>query len=108
LLGAALGAVGVEWQARVSEQPFLHPGRAAVVVAGARTIGFLGELHPAVAAAWDLAGVAAWAVDLGAVAALAPEVGRYAPFSTLPAVRADLPRGGGAPRGGLSRAHRGR
>jgi phenylalanyl-tRNA synthetase beta chain len=90
LLEATLGAVGVEWEARAGGQPFLHPGRAASVVCGARTIGFLGELHPAVAAAWDLAGAATWAIDLGAAAALAPEVVRYAPFSAFPAVREDL------------------
>ena len=34
--------------------PFLHPGRCAEVRRGRRRLGFLGELHPLVAAHWDL------------------------------------------------------
>ena len=48
LLGATLGAVGVQWSVERSEDPFLHPGRAASVIAGGGRIGFLGELHPLV------------------------------------------------------------
>ena len=90
LLGAALEAVGVEWSVERSEDPFLHPGRAASVLAGGERIGFLGELHPLVAAAWDLDRVAVWALNLGRVAALAPAVVAYAPFATFPPVREDL------------------
>lgn len=34
--------------------PTLHPGRAAVVIAGGQKLGFLGELHPDVLAAYEL------------------------------------------------------
>jgi phenylalanyl-tRNA synthetase beta chain len=60
------------------------------VLAGGGRIGFLGEVHPLVAAAWDLAGVAVWALNLGHVVALAPEVTAYVPFAPFPAVREDL------------------
>ena len=44
---------------RLRSEPFLHPARAASVSFGGVDAGWLGELHPAVAAEWDLpAGVA--------------------------------------------------
>jgi len=90
LLGAMLGAVGVQWSVERSEDPFLHPGRAASVIAGGGRIGFLGELHPLVGAAWDLDRVAVWAVNLGRVSELAPATVAYAPFAPFPPVREDL------------------
>ncbi len=90
LLAGVLDALGVSWRVEPAERPFLHPGRAATVSSGARRIGFIGELHPLVARAWDLERAAAWAIDLGLVAELAPEVTRYEPFGAFPAVREDL------------------
>ena len=90
LLGAVLGALGVPWSVEPGEWSFLHPGRCANVIAGERRLGFLGELHPSVAASWDLGRAAVWAIDLGAVAALAPEVVRYQPFAVFPPVREDI------------------
>jgi phenylalanyl-tRNA synthetase beta chain len=37
-----------------AELPFLHPGAAAALMAGNRFVGYVGELHPRVAAALDL------------------------------------------------------
>ena len=54
--------------------PFLHPGRTASVLAGETRIGFIGELHPLVAASWDLERAAVWALDLGLAASWAPAV----------------------------------
>ncbi len=45
-------------------QPFLHPGRSASVSVGATPIGWLGELHPLVAQAWELPGAACFEIDL--------------------------------------------
>ena len=90
LLGSTLGAVGVRWSVERSEDPFLHPGRAASVIAGGGRIGFIGELHPLVGAAWDLDRVAVWAVNLDRVAELAPAVVAYAAFAPFPPVREDL------------------
>jgi phenylalanyl-tRNA synthetase beta chain len=90
LLAAVLDALGVAWRVEAGARPFLHPGRAAVVFAGERRLGFLGELHPLVAAGWDLGRAAVWALDLGVLAELAPEVAAYRPFAAYPAVREDL------------------
>ena len=59
--GAARGAARrrrrSSWQAEPGARPFLHPGRAGVVLAGdERELGWIGELHPLVARAWDLDG----------------------------------------------------
>jgi phenylalanyl-tRNA synthetase beta chain len=90
LLEAVLEAVGVASGVQRADDPFLHPGRAASVLAGDRRIGFVGELHPLVAQAWELPQLAVWAVDLGRVAALAPEVRAFQPFASFPPVREDL------------------
>ena len=68
LLEALLGAAGLDWWTEAGGRPFLHPGRAASLLAGdERKIGWLGELHPLVAGAWDLSGpVAAFELDVEA------------------------------------------
>ncbi len=71
--------------------PFLHPGRSAAVHVGEARVGFVGEIHPAVGAAWDLPQVAAvFAVDLARVLAAAPAVSTYADLTSFPALRLDL------------------
>jgi phenylalanyl-tRNA synthetase beta chain len=60
------------------------------VLSGDRRVGFIGELHPLVAASWDLERVATWALNLGLVASLAPEVITYVPFAEYPPLREDL------------------
>ena len=94
LLEAVLGTLRVAFSvtdALPGQWPFLHPGRSGAVLAGDSRIGFVGEVHPLVAADWDLDGpVAAFAVDLGKVAALAPEVTHYEDLVTFPSLRQDL------------------
>lgn len=71
--------------------PFLHPGRSAAVLVDAERVGFVGEVHPAVAAAWDLpAAAAVFAIDLGKVLAHAPETTTYEDMTSFPALRLDL------------------
>ena len=71
--------------------PFLHPGRSAAVLVGGARVGFVGEVHPSVAAAWDLPQTAAvFAIDLGKVLGAAPEVTTYADMTSFPALRLDL------------------
>jgi len=55
-------------------------------------LGFLGELHPLVAGAWDLGRTAAFAVDLGrlAAAAAAAPVAAFRAFGSFPSLRQDL------------------
>ncbi len=103
---ALLEAVGRAVRVRIeveqsSDEPFLHPGRAARVLAGplregpdAETlltpVGWLGEVHPTVAARWDLAQVGAFEVDLDAVLAHAAAAPQFADLTTFPEVRQDL------------------
>ncbi len=74
-------------------------------------LGFVGELHPTVAAAWDLDRTAAFAIDLGKLAAVAPEVVAFRAFGAVPSLRQDLAvvvAGGGQRARGAARAARGR
>jgi phenylalanyl-tRNA synthetase beta chain len=95
LLAALLARLGVRWSAQARAWPFLHPGRSAAVLLddaaeGAGEAGFLGELHPLVAAAWDLERVAVFSLDLGLVAAAAPAVSTFEPFAAVPPLRQDV------------------
>ena len=92
LLEAVLEVAGLEWSAADEAAPFLHPGRAASVVAGGRNIGWLGELHPLVADEWDLAGpVAGFEIDADAVVELTEGQARaYRDVTSFPAVLQDI------------------
>jgi phenylalanyl-tRNA synthetase beta chain len=79
----------VEWSLQPAREPFLHPGRAARLLAGEETVGWVGEIHPLVAERWDLAeSVAAFEVDLDAVAQ--PPTAMYEDVTSFPEVREDL------------------
>jgi phenylalanyl-tRNA synthetase beta chain len=91
LLEALLASLGVEGWTEPGERPFLHPGRSASVLAGDdNKVGWIGELHPAVARAWDLGRAAAFEVDADALAALSPEAEQYRAFPPFPAVTQDI------------------
>ncbi len=91
VLGALLDELRVPWSVAPSNEPFLHPGRGAAVLAGDRRVGWLGELHPLVARAWDLEDAAAFEIDLDTVAALVEgRVERYEDVTSFPAVRRDV------------------
>jgi phenylalanyl-tRNA synthetase beta chain len=78
--------------AAATHWPFLHPGRSAEVRLGDSRVGFVGEVHPLVTAAWDLDArpVGAFAIDLGTLIAGAPEVIAYRDVTSYPAVLQDL------------------
>ncbi len=88
---ALVGAVAELFNAplkceRVSREPFLHPNRSAEITLNGETIGVYGELHPEVAAAYDLKGrVAVLELGLDALMALehdytgVPELDRFPP-----------------------------
>ncbi len=105
LLGALLERFGLDWSVAPATWPFLHPGRSAAVMAvpgagsalapaggggEAMRLGFIGELHPLVAGAWDLQRSAAFAIDLGKLAALASPLVEFAAFGPYPPLRQDL------------------
>lgn len=116
LLGALLDKFHVDWSVEPAEAwPFLHPGRSAEVLVGGRdsgsaksgpvlaetamltegerlpaSVGFVGEVHPMVAAEWDLERTAVFAIDVGKLAAVAPEVVSFRTFASVPSLRQDL------------------
>jgi phenylalanyl-tRNA synthetase beta chain len=92
VLDGVLEGTGLEWRVRpTSEWPFLHPGRAAAVLVGERAIGWIGELHPTVAAEWDLDAVAAFEIDADAVVEELPdEPTPYSDVTAFPAVLQDI------------------
>jgi phenylalanyl-tRNA synthetase beta chain len=95
ILVALLEALGVRWRLIAGGPPFLHPGRAAEVVVDAREAGWLGELHPGVAADFGLDDLerppAVLELDLGVVLPAAERVTRrYEDLITYPAVVQDI------------------
>jgi phenylalanyl-tRNA synthetase beta chain len=91
LVEAVLDTLRVEWRTEPAQWPFLHPGRSAAVVAGGERLGWIGEVHPLVARAWEMERtLAAFAIDLGRVAAAAPAVTEYTDLTSYPSLRQDL------------------
>ena len=90
VLDALLETAGVGWRAEPGQLPFLHPGRQASVRAGdGEELGFIGELHPEVAVAWELEGpVAVFELDLDALPGGGAAV--YRDVTSVPAVRQDV------------------
>jgi phenylalanyl-tRNA synthetase beta chain len=71
--------------------PYLHPGASAQLRAGGRVIGALGELHPDVAAGFEIgAACALFELDLGALQHARPRRPEYREISRFPLVRRDL------------------
>ena len=88
-LAAVLDVLGADWAVTPGSEPFLHPGRRATVTVGGEAAGWLGELHPAVAADWGLSDtVAAFELDLAAVPLPATDL--YEDLTTYPELREDL------------------
>ncbi len=91
---AAIAAVGLKCQASKLDpcEPFLHPGKSGLISLSDRNVGWVGELHPLVAEAWELpAGpVVVYELDVEALIDLAPQVTHYTPFSSQPAVFQDV------------------
>jgi phenylalanyl-tRNA synthetase beta chain len=95
LLAGLLDSLHVDWSVAEASWPFLHPGRGAAVLAqgeGEKTVrlGFLGELHPLVAGAWDLERTATFTVDLGKLASVAPALVSFRAFGSFPTLRQDI------------------
>jgi phenylalanyl-tRNA synthetase beta chain len=89
-LGAALG-VPLDVEPPADPEPYLHPGRSAVVSVEGAPIGWLGELHPLVARAWDLPLASAFELDAAPLIAASPiGVETYEDVTTYPAVLQDI------------------
>ena len=77
---------------RPAEEPFLHPGKSAVVRdAQGRPVGWLGEVHPLVLQAYDLRAPAVAAeLDLEVLLDAAAEIATFRDLLAYPAVEQDL------------------
>ncbi|MBK5233734.1 MAG: phenylalanine--tRNA ligase subunit beta [Thermoleophilia bacterium] len=86
----ALG-LGTTIEVIAGEQPFLHPGRSGTVVANGQEIGWIGQIHPSVAAAWDLDDTVAFEIRLAELLEASP-LGEetYGDFTSFPPVDRDL------------------
>jgi phenylalanyl-tRNA synthetase beta chain len=92
LLDGLMEAAGVDWRAQGGGPAFLHPGRAASIVAADRTeLGWLGELHPLVLREWELDGpVAGFELNVDTLLELAPHAPTYSDVTSFPAVLQDI------------------
>ena len=90
VLESMLGTLRVEFKVGEVSEPFLHPGRrASILLDGGREVGWLGEIHPSIAALWDIdATVAAFELDLDAVGDLSTPM--FKDLTSFPEVREDL------------------
>ena len=90
-VAAVLDTLGIAWEVRRGGRPFLHPGRAAeLVITGSGALaGWVGEIHPTVAADWGLEDtVAAFELELDALPE--PPTALYQDVTSLPEVREDI------------------
>jgi phenylalanyl-tRNA synthetase beta chain len=91
LASAVVAATGQELTVRQGLAKGYHPGRTAELFVGVTSIGFAGELAPALAAAKDLPRrVAVLEIDLDVLYASAPDVRQAAPIFGYPAATQDL------------------
>lgn len=91
LVSSVLGALGIEWEVEDGELPFLHPGRTAMIRTAEGLLGWFGEVHPAVAASWEIEQpIAALAIDIGRASALAPTHSIFSDLTSFPPLREDL------------------
>ena len=89
IVQGVLEALRANWALERGSEAFLHPGRAAKLLVEGRPAGWLGEIHPLVAAQWGLdATVAAFELDLDAVPE--PSIKPYEDLTSFPEVREDL------------------
>ena len=74
-----------------SAQPYLHPGAAGELRVGKALAGWVGELHPEVASAFELdVPCAVFELDLGALLEQRERTARFREVSPYPAVRRDI------------------
>jgi len=83
--------LGVELAFEPVSEPFLHPGRAAAVLVEGAAAGWVGEVHPLVCRAWDVAAASAFEIDLAPLVAASPAwQEEFEDLTTHPAVLQDL------------------
>ncbi len=74
-----------------SNEPYMHPGRQAVITAGNNVLGYLGEIHPDVASKFDIDARPLIAqLDLVNIFAIASSKVLYQALPKYPAIERDL------------------
>ncbi len=80
---------GVEYEPRTL--PFSHPTRSAVILADGEELGHICQVHPEVAAAWEIdQAVTVAEIDLQMIVSKASLVPRYVPLPRYPAANRDI------------------
>ncbi|MBF0805462.1 phenylalanine--tRNA ligase subunit beta [Streptococcus sp. WM07] len=74
----------------IADLPGSHPGRTALLQVGDQTIGFLGQVHPALSKDYDLSEVYVAEVNLSLVENLLPEQAIFQDISKFPSVTRDI------------------
>ena len=93
VIEALMDKLGIEAGFEAVDDPLLHPGKAARVIAGGQYLGVTGEVHPAVITSFDIqrGPVAIFELDIGSLLGLVPEQGpRYSPVGRFPSAIRDL------------------
>jgi phenylalanyl-tRNA synthetase beta chain len=89
VLSGLMERLDTPWRVEQIAEPFLHPGRAARILIDGEAAGWLGELHPLVAADWELHGTAAgFELDLDRIGE--PQMPSYLDLTSFPEVHEDL------------------
>jgi phenylalanyl-tRNA synthetase beta chain len=91
MLERLCAGLGVPLEVVPGDQPFLHPGRSGEVLSGGVSLGWIGEIHPAVAAEWDMGTCLAFEIELAGLLEASPlgnEV--YEDFTPFPPVDRDV------------------
>jgi phenylalanyl-tRNA synthetase beta chain len=75
-----------------SNAPYLHPGRAAELAIGAKSVGHFGQLHPKVAEGYELGDrtVLVGELNLEAILSRVPDRFAYTPVPRFPAALRDI------------------
>jgi phenylalanyl-tRNA synthetase beta chain len=91
-LQGVLDTLRVPWSlSAAAEEAFLHPGSAATILVAEQPVGWVGEIHPLVAAEWDIEDkIAAFELDLDAIVPHAITTPLYEDVTSFPEVREDL------------------
>jgi phenylalanyl-tRNA synthetase beta chain len=81
-----------DWRVEAGSHPALHPGRAAALCLAGEPVGYLGELHPLVAAAFDIEQWPALVaeLDLDSIFPHASDTHIFHPIPRYPAARRDI------------------
>jgi phenylalanyl-tRNA synthetase beta chain len=93
MLSTVLDALQIkDWRVEATTHAALHPGRGATLHLQGRDVAYLGELHPQVAAAFEIEGwpVQVAEIDLDTLFEAASTVRVFHPLPRFPAARRDI------------------